>query len=364
MKEWIGRKSVIGGIIAGTVGIFVALALSLTLVFDGEANGAGEPLDAATKAVYQGGHLKFIAETGRIVVNENGLRQIVWDPPELPTLEESITKTTQAKEANDRSLLPLCTQEYIEHLKAQRASEGSGASAPSGPRSPSFPVCNAIPDTIGLGAPGGPAQASSHGHHAGYYYNGDSASDGINGAITRDDPSLNQGEFVSSRLLVDRTVGGVRYWIEGGWAEYYDTFLNHDQNVYVQQCDSTQDECYWNSFEHACGDDDNTLIYIASDSENKWDAHCYNFDIEEWHSMWLDYPLGNADTLEALFETNEEQSGTISMGTVRFYGLELYDGSDWPDWEDEHYGDDTHLLDEGGYSVTVNSSYEDYEVDN
>ena len=151
MKEWIGRKSVIGGIIAGTVGIFVALALSLTLVFDGEANGAGEPLDAATKAVYQGGHLKFIAETGRIVVNENGLRQIVWDPPELPTLEESITKTTQAKEANDRSLLPLCTQEYIEHLKAQRASEGSGASAPSGPRSPSFPVCNAIPDTIYLG---------------------------------------------------------------------------------------------------------------------------------------------------------------------------------------------------------------------
>ena len=60
------------------------------------------------------GHRKFIAETSRIIFNENRVRQLVWDPPELPTLEESIGMRERAEAANDSSLLPLCTEEYLQ----------------------------------------------------------------------------------------------------------------------------------------------------------------------------------------------------------------------------------------------------------
>lgn len=141
---------------------FLTLALGLFLVFGGDtaigndsaADGVtGEPLDDATKAQFMAGHLKFIAETDRIIVNENGVRQLVWDPPELPTLEESIRMRERAEAANDSSLLPLCTKEYLQYRKEQKACSRNL----SDPRTPSFPVCNAIPDGIYFGPPSGPA---------------------------------------------------------------------------------------------------------------------------------------------------------------------------------------------------------------
>ena len=141
---------------------FLTLALGLFLVFGGDtaigndsaADGVtGEPLDDATKAQFMAGHLKFIAETGRIIVNENGMRQIIWDPPELPTLEESIGMRERAEAANDSSLLPLCTEEYLQYLKERKESVG----IVSDPHTPSFPVCNAIPGGIYFGPPRGPA---------------------------------------------------------------------------------------------------------------------------------------------------------------------------------------------------------------
>ena len=161
MKQWTRRKSVIGGI----VGIFLALVLSLTLVFDGETvkgdtandDAIGEPLDAATKAQLQRGHLKFFAETGRVIVNERGVREIVWDPPELPTLKESILRATVAKIINNPDLLPLCTQEYRQYLKEQKKSSG----IENDPANHSFPACNAIPDGIYQGVPSLPGYVKS-----------------------------------------------------------------------------------------------------------------------------------------------------------------------------------------------------------
>ena len=156
MKHWILRKSVIGVMI----GIFLVLALSLYIVFDGEtvkgdtAEGdlIGEPLDEDTKAMLQAGHLKFIAETGRVIVNEREVREIIWDPPELPTLEESILRGKLARIVRNPDLLPLCTEEYLKYLKAQKEAAG----IESNPKNLSFPACSAIPDAIYRGLPSGP----------------------------------------------------------------------------------------------------------------------------------------------------------------------------------------------------------------
>ena len=112
-------------IASACLAILLVVALILNLVFGEETTAEdviGEPLDAATKARFQGTHLNFIAETGRIVVNEHGTREIIWDPPQLPTVEELI----RMAEAGDTSLLPLCTQEYQHYLRKQKES-GAGS---------------------------------------------------------------------------------------------------------------------------------------------------------------------------------------------------------------------------------------------
>ena len=127
--------------------LIVVLALSIFLVFVGATradDGNHEPLDAATIADLQETHLKFIAETGRIVVDEHGTRQIIWDPPEPPSLEASIRMAAEAEKAGDTDLIPLCTPEYLGYLKEQR---NSGT-----PTNDSmFPACNAIPDKVVFG---------------------------------------------------------------------------------------------------------------------------------------------------------------------------------------------------------------------
>jgi hypothetical protein len=77
----------------------------------------------------------------------------------------------------------------------------------------------------------------------------------------------------------------------------------------------------------------------------------------------MDLHDDEADALEAYFETWEDQIGTIGMGTVNFYELELRDATTWHDWTTT-YSTDTYELEEGGYSVTVNTNYDDFDVDN
>ena len=139
---------------AGLAAIALALVVGLYLVLDGETAAGdfgGEPLDGSTRAQFQGTYLDFIAETGRIVVNDNGTRQIVWDPPQLPTLEESIHLAAEAKAANDMDLLPLCTQEYMQYLKEQKEAREAEDDRVKYSPPPSFQACNAIPDGIYLG---------------------------------------------------------------------------------------------------------------------------------------------------------------------------------------------------------------------
>ena len=105
MNQELWLKLTVGG---GSAAILLVLALSLALILGGESNleDNSEPLDAVIKAQLQGTHLEFISETGRIVVNEDGIRQIIWDPPQLPTLEESIRMGAAAEETGDTDLLP------------------------------------------------------------------------------------------------------------------------------------------------------------------------------------------------------------------------------------------------------------------
>ena len=139
-------------IASACLAILLVVALILNLAFGEETTEEdviGEPLDVATKTQFQGTHLNFIAETGRIVVNEDGTREIIWDPPQLPTVEESIGMAAAAEEAGDTSLLLLCTQEYHHYLRKQKESGDRTTMS----KSPSFPACKGIPDRIILGPP-------------------------------------------------------------------------------------------------------------------------------------------------------------------------------------------------------------------
>ena len=151
------------------VGALAVIVLTATvgsyLVFAGQTAsgdaGVGSQEDA-WRAQYRGTHLDFIAETGRIVVNENGTKQIVWDPPELPSLEESIVRGRVAKLLHIPELLPLCTKKYLHYLKAQKEPGEPENSRRRFVPPPSFPACNAIPDRIFIGPPSGPGNPGRH----------------------------------------------------------------------------------------------------------------------------------------------------------------------------------------------------------
>lgn len=151
------------------VGALAVIVLTATvgpyLVIGGQtASGddGSESQEDAWRTQYRGTHLEFIAETGRIVVNENGTKQIVWNPPELPSLEESIVRSRVAKLLHIPELLPFCTQEYLQHLKAQKEPREPGDSRRRSAPRPSFPACNAIPDGIFIGPPSGPGNPGRH----------------------------------------------------------------------------------------------------------------------------------------------------------------------------------------------------------
>ena len=63
----------------GSAAILLVLVLSLTPIFRGEGDleDNSKTIDAVIRAQYQETHPEFIAETGRIVVNENGSREII-----------------------------------------------------------------------------------------------------------------------------------------------------------------------------------------------------------------------------------------------------------------------------------------------
>ena len=139
--------------------IVLTATVGLYLVISGQTASDDTglvPQEEAWRAQHRGTHLEFIAETGRIVVNENGIREIIWDPPELPTLQESIIRGKVARLTGDSNLLPLCTEEYFRYLKAQKErrvpEDILRRLLPIG----SSPACNAIPDRIIIGPPSGP----------------------------------------------------------------------------------------------------------------------------------------------------------------------------------------------------------------
>ena len=145
--------------------IILTATVGLYLIFAGQTasgDAGSESQEDAWRAQYRGTHLEFIAETGRIVVNENGTRQIVWDPPELPSLEESIVRGRVAKLLHFPELLPLCTKEYLQYLKAQKEPREPDDSRRRFVPRPSFPACNAIPDGIYFGLPSGPGNPGRH----------------------------------------------------------------------------------------------------------------------------------------------------------------------------------------------------------
>lgn len=359
MKHWIKRKSVIGGVIAGAVGIFMALALSLTFALDGETDDGGEPLRASTLEQLQSGHLKFIAETGRVIVKENGVREIVWDPPQLPSLQESVSKRTEAIAADNPDLLPLCTDEYLQHLKEQKEAAGIVTAATDH----TFPACNAVPDGIYEGGHlGAPALTTDDPDHAGYGYTDDNK-EGLSGAITIVDPPLQSDEVVAARFLAGVYSSNYVYWLEAGWTEYPAVF-GDDQYVYVQSCNNTGETCNWHQFNAVCSHNSHVAVTVSSHwFDQNWDAYCYNYDSDEWVGIWTNAGLGDddADFLEAFVEFREDRSGTIPMDSVNFYDLELRGGVAWDEWDD-NYEADTRKLQQGGYTVTTNSEYYDFDV--
>ena len=145
--------------------ISLTAAVGLYLVLAGQTatgDAGSESQEDAWRARYRGTHLEFIAETGRIVVNENGVRQIIWDPPELPSLEGSIIRGRAAKLLHIPELLSLCTEEYLQYLKAQKEPRELEDSRRRFVPRPSFPACSAIPDGIFIGPASGPGNPGRH----------------------------------------------------------------------------------------------------------------------------------------------------------------------------------------------------------
>ena len=193
------------------------LMLGLSFAFGGDPYDAeliGEPLDEEMKEDYIGTNLEFIAETGRVIYRENGSGEIIWDPPHLPTLRESVRMYREAVAKNDTGLIPLCSDSFSRYLKAARKTDESLV-----PKDTYFPACQAVPSGSYFGPP------SDH-----------------------------------SRRFSDN-----------------------------------------------------------------------------------------------------DQSGTISMGNVRFYNLDLRDATTWHDWTNA-YSSDTAKLQEGGYTVTTTSRFHDFYV--
>ena len=351
-------KRIVG---VGTALVFLLLlTLGLSFAFGGDPYDAdliGEPLDDDRKEDYIGTNLEFIAETGRIIYRENGSGEIIWDPPKLPTLRESVRMYREAVAKNDTGLVPLCSDSFFRYLKAARKTDESLV-----PNDPYFPACRAVPSGIYFGQPSEPGSRFSDNDHSGYNYQGTDVSEGINGAISIDSLSLDSGAWAAARFLMFRTWSGNDYWLEGGWAVNDDVWGDDDPHVYTQQCNSTETSCDWHKFDE-CNDPNNALVYIASGADNNWDSFCWNFDTEEWVMMWHDFDSGDddADRLEAYFEVDDDQSGTISMGNVRFYNLELRDATTWQDWTTT-YSSDTAKVQEGGYTVTTTSRYYDFYV--
>ena len=158
MKQGIFHRPVSG---VGIAAILLAFAFGLYLVFGGQTNsgnGAIEPLDDYTKSQLRGTGLGFIADTGRIVTHPSGHREIIWDPPQLPSLEDSIRMHAEAKATGDTDLLPLCTDEFGEYLKTQNELSGESVT-PGDPYL--FPACRGIPSQVGIAASPGRASHPS-----------------------------------------------------------------------------------------------------------------------------------------------------------------------------------------------------------
>ena len=140
------------------IGVVVAI---LALNPSGKAAQAGtdetfEPLDESARAQWEGTKLDFIAKTGRIVTHENGAKELIFDVPELPGVEESLRMIEEAKAAKDHDLLPLCSPEYREYARATR----EGSDNPPG-KFWEAPGCAGIPGHIMIGPPSAPGPSGA-----------------------------------------------------------------------------------------------------------------------------------------------------------------------------------------------------------
>jgi len=142
-------------VLAAITFIGVVFAI-LVLNPDGKAAQAGtetfEPLDESARAQWEGTKLDFIAKTGRIVTHDDGTKEVIFDVPELPGVEESLRMIAAAKAAKDHDLLPLCSPEYKEYARANR----EWSDNPPG-KFWEAPGCVGIPGHIMIGPPSGSA---------------------------------------------------------------------------------------------------------------------------------------------------------------------------------------------------------------
>ena len=258
-------------------------------------------------------------------------------------------------------MVPFCTRAFDAYWAANKEIQNLADD-------PMFPMCRTIPEihiapNRNYKPKGVQKRSVSDPDYTGYNYDGTSVAEGINGGISITDPDLDSGEWAAARFLMVREWDGNEYWLEAGWAEVREAFHDDDQHIYTQQCDSTKDICHWQNNDAWCDDDHNALVYIASQADNLWDSFCWNHDENRWRTMWHDFDSGSdkADRLEAYFEAAEGQSGTVSMDSVRFYGLELRDNTTWHDWSTTYSGDTTKVQ-QGGYVIATVSKYDDFIV--
>ncbi len=349
----------------GVSAIAVIVATFILSTMTGNQAHAGiDETSTSARANYEGTQLSFIAETGRVITREDGNKELVFDRPELPSLEQSIKMMEAAKLARDRDLLPLCSPEYLQYAKEnnRRIEEPPSEFWEA-------PGCVAIPDRIMIGPAGGPSYSTSDSDHVGYEYYGTTEDQGINGNITVVNPSVNHSNndegFAARFLAVE--FGSTNYWLEAGWVEA-EWMGDSDRHTYSQKAKSTDSTFTYPIYDSYCDPaEGNVIVYIrAEPTGTEWDSNCWNFSTSSWHEMHGDWNLtdDDADEIQAQGEVWEDYLGEMSIPAVRFYGpLELWDDHVWKDWTTAMSGW-TRLVEEGGYNVYDNTQYYDFDVDN
>ena len=314
--------------------------------------------------------LSIVAATALLVVLLS-IRNIGADSGLLldyPWSAEEQAKRQLAIAQRDSSLLPQCTDEYVEWRSAtEEARRAADGLMPPSPDFWSAPGCRARVDFEVLGPKGSPMQDHVEDDK---WWIGQSISSsendydqGVYSKIEIDDVGVDhstKGDFFAARVMAIVSGGS----LEAGWVEG-PHMGDSDQHIYSQSSLSCHGEvCIWSVLDDDCNNNgQNIQVAVAAISSTQWRSSCW--DGEQWQAMHDNQGLGDDDAidLEIIGEITRTVSGEMDLtgSGINFSLNQVRNSSDWDDWDDDIYSG-THL--DLPYQRDEVSGWEEFNVTN